>query len=248
MNSINKILAQGKNKTLASGILLALAAGCQVYLIQKQISYIKGLLELRDKMSGIGDALGGLLGGLGGLGDKLAIPATFYVSVAMPIVTAALLILIFAKLALPIGGHRFVLMGMLAFYALVGGYSLLNTWMLQNSDSAVIELLFKPTPVAATTILFTLVTPCLVLLAGLIVNKGEAWFRLGAAAVSLAGAANSLAQGLAAAGEGRDNVGMALSILAPTLVAAAILLHPVLKESMYLRPWDRAEPQGKAKK
>ena len=237
---MKKVFEQGRNKTLAAGICLTLAAACQVYLIQKQSSYISGLLQLRDQLSGLG-ALGGLLGGLGGgIADKLAIPATFYISVAMPIVTAAMLILIFAKLALPVGSHRPVLLGMLAVYVLLSAYTLLNTQLLVNSGSAVVELLFKPAPIAARTVVFTLLTPYLVLLAGLIVNKYAEWFCIGAAAISLAEAVNSLLQGIAAAGQSRDNVGMALSILAPALVAAAVLLHPVLKRSMYLRPWDRA--------
>ena len=179
---MKKFFEQSKAKTLTAGVLLALAAACQIYLIQKQVSYIKGLLELRDKFSGLGNLLGGLGGGK--LGDAMKIPATFYVSVAMPIISAALLILIFAKLALPVGSHRFVLLGMLAVYVLQAGYTLLNAQLLQKTDSVIISILFKPVPLTARTLIFMLVTPYLVLLAGLIAQKGAAWFQIGAAAVS----------------------------------------------------------------
>jgi len=232
-----KFFEQNRAKTIAAGTLLVLAAACQIYLIQKQVTYINGLLELRDKFAGLGNLLGGL--GSGSLGSAMTIPATFYVSLTMPIVAAALLILIFAKLALPVGSHRFVLLGMLAVYVLQAGFTLLNARMLQNSDSVIINIMFKPAPITARTILFMMLTPYLVLLAGLIVQKGADWFRAGAAAVSLAAAAENLYRGIAAGAEGRDNVGMALSILAPACIAAAILLHPVLQETMYLRPWDR---------
>jgi len=234
---MQKIFGQSKAKTIAAGVLLGLAAACQVYLIQKQIAYINGLLELRDKFSGLGS---GLLGGLlGGLGDKMKIPATFYVSVAMPIVAAVLLILIFAKLAFPVGGHRPVLLGLLAVYVLQAGYALLNARLLQNSDSLLVTAIFTPTPISARVVVFMLVTPYLALLAGCIVNKYFDWFRAGAAVISLAAAANSLANGLAAPADTRDNVGMVLSILAPLLIAAVVLLHPVLAEPLYLHPWDR---------
>ena len=240
---MQKLFGQNKAKTIAAAVALVFAAACQAYLIQKQIVYIMGLLKLRDQLSGIGSGLSGLgslLGGaLGSLGDALTIPASFYVHLALPIIGAVLLILIFAKFALPLGNHRFVLLGLVAVYVLQSGYSVLNSWLLQNSDSALISLLFKPAPLSARTVIFMVLTPCLVLLVGLIINKGLAWFRVGAAAVCLASAVNHLLQGLAAAAEGRDNVGMVLSIAAPLFFAAAILLHPVLEESMYILPWDR---------
>ena len=245
---MQKLFGQSKTKTITAAVALVFAAACQVYLIQKQIVYILGLLKLKDQLSGIGSGLGGLLGGaLGGLGDALTIPASFYVSIALPIIGAVLLILIFAKFALPVGSHRFVLLGLLAVYVLQSGYSVLNSWLLQNSDSALISMLFKPVPLSARTVIFLMLTPCLVLLAGLVINKGLVWFRLGAAGVGLAAAVNHLLQGLTSAAEGRDNVGMVLSVAAPLFFAAAILLHPVLEESMYIHPWDRV-PAAKVKK
>jgi|GEM_PF-6130852 len=240
---MKKLFGQSKTKTIIAAVALVFAAACQAYLIQKQIVLIQGLLALKDKFSDIGGGLGGLLGGLGidlgGLSGAITLPASFYMSIALPIIGAVLLILIFAKFALPVGNHRFVLLGLTAVYVLQSGYSVLNTWLLQNSDSALVAMLFKPTPLSARTVIFLVLTPCLVLLVGLIVNKGLAWFRLGAAGVCLAAAVNHLLQGLAAAAEGRDNVGMVLSIAAPLCFAAAILLHPVLEESMYIHPWDR---------
>ena len=251
---MQKLFGQSKVKTIIAAVALVFAAACQIYLIVKQITYIKGLLELKDQLSGLGSGLGGLLSGLvGGLGDALKLPASFYVSIALPIVSAVLLILIFAKIALPAGNHRFVLMGVIAVYMAQSAYSLLNSWLLQNSNSAVVSMLFKPTPLTARIVVFALLTPCLVLLIGLIINKGSEWFRLGAAAVCVASAVNHLLQGLAATAEGRDNIGMVLSIAAPMFFAVVILLHPVLTESMYILPWDRvptakAATQAKVKK
>jgi len=256
---MKKLFGQSKTKTIIAAVALVFAAGCQVYLIQKQIVYIMGLLKLKDQLSGLGGGLGGILGAIGldlsALSGAITLPASFYMSIALPIIGAVLLILIFAKFALPVGNHRFVLLGLVAAYVLQSGYSVLNSWLLQNSDSTLVSLLFKPTPLSARTVIFLVLTPCLVLLIGLIINKGLAWFRVGAAAVGLASAVNHLLQGLAAAAEGRDNVGMVLSIAAPLFFAAAILLHPVLEGSMYTHPWDRVPaahrvpaPDAKVKK
>jgi hypothetical protein len=245
------LFAHTKQKSCIAAILLGPLAAYQLFLLLRQVQNLQKLLDLKNSFSGLGDSLGGLGKLLGGLTDKVQVPVPFYVDLVLQLAGVLLVLLIYAKLLLPVGEHRPVLGALLGLYVAQSIWQALNANALLKSDSLIFLVLDQHAPLTAMSVVAILVTPYLVLLAGVIAGRGGIGFRIAAALTSVAAGGYQFIAGVRLNGDERDLPGIFLGLAAALLLAAVLLLHPVPERPLRKRPWERypweipAKPQRK---